>query len=64
MTFFNGLLGGTSYTRFAIARSVELAQQHGAELTGVTVVDVGRLSRIGPVPLVASASARELREFR
>ena len=57
-------LGGTSYTPFAIARSIELAQQHGAELTGVTVVDVGRLSRIGPVPLVASASARELREFR
>lgn len=57
-------LGGTPYTPFAIARSIELAQQHGAELTGVTVVDVGRLSRIGPVPLVASASARELREFR
>jgi nucleotide-binding universal stress UspA family protein len=57
-------LGGTPYTPFAIARSIELAQQHAAELTGVTVVDVGRLSRIGPVPLVASASARELREFR
>jgi nucleotide-binding universal stress UspA family protein len=57
-------LRGTPYTPFAIARSIELAQQHGAELTGVTVVDVGRLSRIGPVPLVASASARELREFR
>ncbi len=57
-------LGGTPYTPFAIARSIELAQQHGAELTGVTVVDVGRLSRIGPVPLGASASAGELREFR
>lgn len=57
-------LGGTPYTPFATARSIELAQQHGAELTGVTVVDVGRLSRIGPVPLVASASALELREFR
>jgi nucleotide-binding universal stress UspA family protein len=57
-------LGGTPYTPFAIARSIELAQEHGAELTGVTVVDIARLSRIGPVPLVASASARELREFR
>ena len=57
-------LGGTPYTPFAIARSIELAQEHGAELTGVTVVDVGRLSRIGSVPLGASASARELREFR
>jgi nucleotide-binding universal stress UspA family protein len=34
-------LGGTPYTPFAIPRSIELAQQHGAELTGVTVVDVG-----------------------
>jgi hypothetical protein len=49
-------LGGTPYTPFAIARSIELAQQHGAELTGVTVVDVGRLIRIYPVPLVSSAS--------
>jgi nucleotide-binding universal stress UspA family protein len=48
-----------------ISRAIELAQHHGADLTGVTVVDVGRLRRIGPVPLVASASAaRELREFR
>lgn len=57
-------LGGTSYTPFAIARAVELAQAHQAELTGVTVVDVQRLKRVGPVPLGASASARELREFR
>lgn len=57
-------LGGTPYTPFAIARSIELAQQHGAELTGVTVLDVGRLGRVGPVPLGASASAQELREFR
>jgi nucleotide-binding universal stress UspA family protein len=57
-------LGGTPYTPFAIARAVELAQAHGAELTGITVVDVRRLARVGPVPLGASASARELREFR
>ena len=57
-------LGGTAYTPFAIARSIELAQQHGAELTGVTVVDVDRLSCIGPVPLVALANSWELRKFR
>lgn len=57
-------LGGTRYTPFAVGRAIELAQQHQAELTGVTVVDVRRLSRVGPVPLGASASARELREFR
>jgi nucleotide-binding universal stress UspA family protein len=57
-------LGGTPYTSFAIGRAIELAQQHGADVTGVTVVDVRRLSRVGPVPLGASGSARELREFR
>jgi len=57
-------LGGTRYTPFAIARAIELAQQHEAEITGVTVVDLRRLSRVGPVPLGASESARELREFR
>lgn len=57
-------LGGTPYTPFDIARAIELAQQHDAEITGVTVVDVRRLSRIGPVPLGTSESARELREFR
>ena len=51
-------LGRPPYTPFAIARSIELAQQQGAELTGVTVVDVGRLSRIGPVPLVAHLGKR------
>jgi len=57
-------LGGTRYTPFAISRAIELAQEHQAEVTGVTVVDVRRLSRVGPVPLGAAASARELREFR
>jgi nucleotide-binding universal stress UspA family protein len=57
-------LGGTPYTPFAVKRAIELAQAHQAELTGVTVVDVRRLNRVGPVPLGASASARELREFR
>jgi nucleotide-binding universal stress UspA family protein len=57
-------LGGTPYTPFAVARAIQLAQAHGAEITGVTVVDVRRLKRVGPVPLGASASARELRDFR
>ncbi len=57
-------LGGTPYTQFAVSRAIELAQLHEAELTGVTAVDVRRLKRVGPVPLGASASAKELREFR
>jgi nucleotide-binding universal stress UspA family protein len=57
-------LGGTPYTPFAVARAIELARAHQAQLTGATVVDVRRLKRVGPVPLGASASAKELREFR
>jgi hypothetical protein len=36
--------------RIAIARSIELAPQQDAELTGLTGLDVGRRGRIGPVP--------------
>jgi len=57
-------LDGTRYTPFAIARAIELAKQHKADITGITVVDVHRLSHVGPVSLGASASARELRDFR
>jgi nucleotide-binding universal stress UspA family protein len=37
-------LAGTPYTPVAIHTAVELAARHGAELTGVTVVDLDRLS--------------------
>jgi len=57
-------LGGTHYTPVAIQTAVELARDRGAELTGVTVVDVGRLSHVGPVPLGAECAAEELREHR
>ena len=40
-------LGGTGFTTVAIRRAVELAQIHDAQLTGVTVVDVERLRRVG-----------------
>ncbi len=57
-------LAGTPYTPFAVARAIELANEHQAEITGVTVVDVNDLGRVGPVPLGGAAAARELREFR
>lgn len=57
-------LGGTSFTRVAIRRAVELARTHFAELTGVTVVDVARLSYVGAVPIGAGSAAAELREHR
>jgi nucleotide-binding universal stress UspA family protein len=57
-------LAGTEYTPVAIRYAVELASRDGAELTGVTVIDVTRLENIGPIPLGGSQQARELREHR
>lgn len=57
-------LAGTHYTPTAIKTAVELALAHGAELTGVTVVDVARLSHLGAVPMGAEGAAEELREHR
>jgi nucleotide-binding universal stress UspA family protein len=57
-------LGGTPYTDVAIKRAVELANGHGAVITGVTVVDSKRLKQIGPVPPGAGAYAAKLRQKR
>ena len=57
-------LGGTPYTPVSIRYAVELAQAQGAELTGVTAIDLRRLGDIGPVPLGGGAAAEDLREHR
>lgn len=57
-------LAGTPHTSAAIQTSVELAARHGAELTGVTVIDLGKLENVGPVPIGAGKEAQELREYR
>lgn len=57
-------LGGTEYTLTAIDTAVELAKRHNAELTGVTVINLEQLRRIGPVPLGAGELANELRDER
>lgn len=57
-------LSGTPCTPIAVKWAVELAQRHGASLTGVTVVDTERLSDVGPVPLGGAAAARSLAEHR
>lgn len=45
-------LAGTAYTPVAIQRAVTLAQTHGAEVTGVTVLDSRRVRMLGGnVPL-------------
>ena len=48
----------------AIGRAIELANEHGAVITGVTVVDTKRLKQIGPVPPGGSAYAAKLRQKR
>jgi nucleotide-binding universal stress UspA family protein len=57
-------LGGTPYTDVAIERAIELASDHGALITGVTVVDGKRLKKVGPVPPGGGAYAEKLREKR
>jgi nucleotide-binding universal stress UspA family protein len=57
-------LSGTSYTPVAIQQAVELAKLHDAEVTGVTIVDIERLSDVGPVPLGGGAAAHALADHR
>ena len=57
-------LSGTPFTKVAVRRAIELAQRHGAELTGVTIVDPKRIANVGPVPIGGQAAAAELVEHR
>jgi nucleotide-binding universal stress UspA family protein len=43
-------LGGTPYTSVAIQRTIDIAKRFNAEVTGVTVVDVKRLTKVGLMP--------------
>lgn len=57
-------LGGTPQVDCEIAHALQLAKTHDAKVTAVTVVDVDRLSHIGPVPLGGGAAAEDLRQHR
>ncbi|MBI9082957.1 MAG: universal stress protein [Desulfobacterales bacterium] len=57
-------LGGTPYTAVAVKRAVELAQIHEAIVTGVTILDMNRLQKVGPVPLGGAAYANKLVQNR
>lgn len=55
-------LGGTPFTTVATRIATELGALHQAQLTGVTVVDTGKLDRVGPVPAGGEAYAQRMRE--
>lgn len=57
-------LGGTDYTVSAINQAVALATAHDAEVTGVSVIDEGRLTYSGPVPIGGGHYAHELANDR
>ena len=57
-------LGGTEYTKSAIQQAVTLAQTHDAEVTGVSIIDEGRLTYSGPVPIGGGHYAHELANDR
>lgn len=57
-------LSGTPFTPIAVQQAVALARRHGASVTGVTVVDIERLSDVGPVPLGGASVAQRLAEHR
>jgi nucleotide-binding universal stress UspA family protein len=55
-------LGGTPFTKVATRRATELGDLHDAQLTGVTVVDTSKLSKVGPVPAGAGIYAQRMRD--
>ena len=57
-------LGGTEYTVTAIKQAVALAIAHDAEVTGVSIIDEGRLTYSGPVPIGGGHYAHELANDR
>jgi nucleotide-binding universal stress UspA family protein len=57
-------VSGTPFAESAVRHAVELARHHGAEVTGVTDIDLGRVASLGPVPIGAGEAAAELMEER
>ena len=57
-------LGDKAHSEAKIQHAIDLAQQHDARITAVTILDVDRLHYVGPVPMGGSGAAEELREHR
>jgi nucleotide-binding universal stress UspA family protein len=55
-------LGGTPFTAVSTHCATELARLHDAQTTGVTVVDLNKLGKVGPVPAGAGIYAQRMRE--
>ena len=55
-------LGGTPFTATSTQCATELGSLHQAQLTGVTVVDDGKLAKVGPVPAGAGIYAQRMRD--
>src|SRR6056297_145637 len=57
-------LAGTPATRAKIETALDIAGRHGASISLLSVIDVDRLARVGPVPVGAGHAARGLAEER
>lgn len=57
-------VAGTPAMPAKIRHAVDLAKRHGAEISILSVVDVDRLSNLGPVPLGAAKYAHDMRKGR
>ena len=55
-------LGGTPFTKVSTQCATELARVHDAQTTGVTVVDLSKIGKVGPVPAGAGIYAQHMRE--
>ena len=57
-------LGDKEHSGSKIRYAIDLAQQHSARITAVTILDTDRLNYVGPVPMGGGAAAEELRQHR
>ena len=55
-------LGGTPFTKVSTHCATVLADIHQAQTTGVTVVDIRKLGKVGPVPAGAGIYAKRMRD--
>ena len=55
-------LGGTPFTTVSTQCATKLAALHQAQTTGVTVVDIAKLGKMGPVPVGGGYYAQKMRE--